>query len=269
VTRRAATCIATSAAACLSLSLSPGLRGWDSRATAAPVHAIVHFRQGLGAIADSNRGTRLGYVRVQNGVLPIAPPLQDPRADAVLVLESPAGLEATPAGPMTAEVKLYGLRLSPAVSLLAPGATVILRNEDRLPVTLRCPGNPALLPSSPLQPGAKLAVTLPGGGEFLIDSPEYPHLRGLLLAPHGVASRLTLSEFGTVGVAQLDAPPGAYQAKLLFAGRVAASTPVMVTPSGAEFVLQVPPATTPVAGELAPARPIVRQSQQGQQGAAP
>jgi hypothetical protein len=260
----------------LSLGLSLGgslalVGGGASRVAAAPVHAIVHFRQGLGAIADSNRGTRLGYVRVQNGVLPIAPPLQDPRADAVLVLELPAGLEPppTPAGPMTAEVKLYGLRLSPAVSLLAPGATVILRNEDRLPVTLRCPGHPALLPSGPLQPGAKLAVTLPGGGEFLLDSPEYPHLRGLLLAPHGVASRLTLSEFGTVGVAQMEAPPGAYQAKLLFAGRVAASSPVMVTPSGAEFVLQVPPVPTPVGGELAPARPIVQPGQQGQQGAAP
>jgi hypothetical protein len=224
------------------MALAPGA------AVAAPVHAIVHFRQGLGALADSNRMARLGYVRVRNGVLPIAPPLQDPRADAVLVLEPPVGLEppaAPPAAPTTSEVKLYGLRLSPAVAVVAPGATVILRNEDRLPVTLRCVGNPALLPSSPLQPGAKLAVTLPGGGEFVIDSPEYPHLRGLLLAPRGVASRLTLSEFGTVGVAQVEAPPGAYQAKLMFAGRVAASAPVMVTPSGAEFVLQVPPPGAP------------------------
>lgn len=234
MTRRVGILIATSTAV---LTASAAV------AAAAPVHAIVHFRQGLGALADSRRTAKLGYVRVQNGVLPIAPPLQDPRVDAVLVLEPPVGLQSAPPPPSPAaiEVKLYGLRLSPAVVLAAPGATVILRNEDRLPVTLRCPSDKTLLPSTPLLPGAKLAVTLPGTGEFVIDSPEYPHLRGVLLAPRGIASRLTLSEFGTVGVAQLDAPPGAYLAKLLFAGRIAASAQVMVTPSGAEFVLQVPP----------------------------
>ena len=219
-------------------------------ASAAPVHAIVHFRQGLGALADTSRSVKLGYVRVQNGILPIAPPLQDPRVDAVLVLEPPVALEPPAADPVppgtTVEIKLYGLRLSPAVVLVPPGVPVILRNEDRLPITLRCLREPSLLPSTPLSPGAKLAVTLPSRGEFVIDSPEYPHLRGLLLAPRGIATRLTLSEFGTVGVAHLEVPPGAYQAKLLFGGRVAASLPVMVAPSGAEFVLQVPPVGSPL-----------------------
>ena len=224
------------------------------------MHAIVHFRQGLGALADTSRPARLGYVRVQNGVLPIAPPLQDPRADAVLILEPPAGL-ASSAAPAAAaasaplELKLYGLRLLPPVVLATPGATVVVRNEDRLPVTLRCESDKTLLPSTPLQPGAKLAITLPSVGEFVIDSPEYPHLRGLVLVPRGLASRLTLSEFGTVGVAHLEAAPGVYQAKLLFAGRIAASAAVMVTASGAEFVLQVPPVGTPAAGPAAEGGP--------------
>ena len=89
MTRRVGILIATSAALCL------GAAG----VSAAPVHAIVHFRQGLGALADTSRPAKLGYVRVQNGVLPIAPPLQDPRADAVLLLEPPAGLEASAAPP--------------------------------------------------------------------------------------------------------------------------------------------------------------------------
>lgn len=224
---------------------------------AAPVHAIVHFRQGLGALADSSRPAKLGYVRVQNGVLPIAPPLQDPRADAVLVLEPPVGLQASvtpaPAATEPIEVKLYGLRFSPAVVLAAPGAKVVLRNEDRLPVTLRCASDKTLIPSAPLQPGAKLTITLPSHGEFVIDSPEYPHLRGLLLAPRGIASRLTLSEFGTVGVAHVDAPPGVYLAKLLLGGRIASSTQVMVTPSGAEFVMQVPPPGPAAAAASPPA----------------
>lgn len=250
MTRRVGILIATSAALCLGAA----------RVGAAPVHAIVHFRQGLGALADTSRPAKLGYVRVQNGVLPIAPPLQDPRADAVLILEPPAGLEASaapPPAPASAplELKLYGLRLQPAVVLASPGDTVIVRNEDRLPVTLRCAGDKTLLPSTPLQPGAKLAITLPSVGEFIIDSPEYPHLRGLLLVPRGLASRLTVSEFGTVGVAHLEAAPGVYQAKLLFAGRIAASAPVMVTASGAEFVLQVPPVGTAVPGPAAASGP--------------
>jgi hypothetical protein len=236
--------------ACPLLATSILLTFSAAGAVAAPVHAIVHFRQGLSALADTNRPAKLGYVRVQNGVLPIAPPLQDPRADAVLMLEPPAGLAPSPApapmaGTPAIEIKLYGLRLSPAVVLVPPGASVILRNEDRLPVTLRCASAPTLLPSTALQPGAKLAVTLPSRGEFAIDSPEYPHLRGLLLAPRGFASRLTLSEFGTVGVAHLEVPPGTYQAKILLAGRVAASTQVMVAPSGVEFMLQVPPVESP------------------------
>ncbi len=237
--------------ACLYIATSAALNLGAAVASAAPVHAIVHFRQGLGALADTSRTAKLGYVRLQNGVLPIAPPLADPRVDAVLVLEPPAGLAPPVTPPVPAgtsiEVKLYGLRFLPAVVLVPPGVSVILRNEDRLPVTLRCPSNTALLPSTPLAPGSKLAVTLPGHGEFVIESPEYPHLRGLLLAPRGIASRLTLSEYGTVGVAQLDVAPGTYQAKLLFAGRVAASTQVMVAPSGAEFVLQVPPVGAPLA----------------------
>lgn len=259
--RRVGISIATSTAVLIGV-VTLVLTGSATRLAAAPVHAIVHFRQGLGALADSNRPARLGYVRVQNGVLPIAPPLQDPRADAVLVLEPPVGLQGSmppaPAASEPIEVKLYGLRFSPAVVLAAPGATVILRNEDRLPVTLRCRSDQTLLPGTPLQPGAKLTVTLPSHGEFVIDSPEYPHLRGLLLAPRGIASRLTLSEFGTVGVAHVEAPPGVYLAKLLLAGRIAASTQVMVAPSGAEFVMQVPPpgpaaaAAGPPAGSGAP-----------------
>lgn len=250
MTRRVGILIATSAALCLGAT----------RVAAAPVHAIVHFRQGLGALADTSRPARLGYVRVQNGVLPIAPPLQDPRADAVLILEPPAGLAASAAPAAAAasaplELKLYGLRLLPPVVLATPGATVVVRNEDRLPVTLRCESDKTLLPSTPLQPGAKLAITLPSVGEFVIDSPEYPHLRGLVLVPRGLASRLTLSEFGTVGVAHLEAAPGVYQAKLLFAGRIAASAAVMVTASGAEFVLQVPPVGTPAAGPAAEGGP--------------
>ena len=67
--------------------------------------------------------------------------------------------------------------------------------------------------------------------------------------------RLTVSEFGTVGVAHLEAAPGVYQAKLLIAARIAASAPVMVTASGAEFVLQVPPVGTAVPGPAAASGP--------------
>ena len=51
-------------------------------------------------------------------------------------------------------------------------------------------------------------------------------LNALNVSANGITN---ISEFGTVGVARLEAAPGVYQAKLLFAGRIAASAPVMAS----------------------------------------
>ena len=223
---------------------SLGLAADPSVASAAPLLAVVHFQPSTGELLESTRTSRLGYVRTENGVLPIAPPLLDPRKDALLVLvpqgdKTPA--LTTPAAPTSVELRLYGLRILPAVSVVAAGATVTIRNEDRLPLTLRCPQAPSLLPKEPLPPGGKLQVTLPPGAEFTVESPDYPHLRASLLNPSGLATKLNISELGTVGLSRLDIPAGDYEAQVLLAGRVTSTQKLTIGAQGAELVMYVPP----------------------------
>jgi hypothetical protein len=215
------------------------------------VHAIVYFGSsgsaaGAATVDEGAGGERLGYVRLPNGVLPIAPPPLDPKADALLLID-PVGAEpaATPLpaseGPKeAAEQRLYGMRLLPPLLLVKAGAKVALRNDDRQPVSLRCVEAPALLPSEPLAPGAQITVTVPAGETLTITSPDYPHLRGLWLSPRGLATRLSVGDQGSVGVAKLDLPEGRYQLTLLAGSRVLLRRELVVPAKGTEFVVRLP-----------------------------
>ncbi|MFO0577757.1 MAG: hypothetical protein U1A78_27435 [Polyangia bacterium] len=226
-------------------------------ASAAPVHAIVYFGRaaagpdaGAAASAPAPGGERLGYVRLPNGVLPIAAPSLDARGEPLLLLEpepaptqpADAPADAPVAGAAAeAEQRLYGMRLLPSVLLLKPGARVILRNDDRQPVTLRCPEVPALLPGAAIEPGARITVTLPPSlpPRLSLTSPDYPHLRGLWLAPRGAAARLALGDQGAVGVAKLDLPAGRYRMTLLIGPSVAVERALEVPAKGTEFVVRL------------------------------
>lgn len=195
------------------------------------VHAIVQLRP------ENPPAPPVGYVQTVNGVLPIAPPLRDPRLDAVLVLEpaeEPNGSQAAllaAAAPI--DVRLFGTRLQPAVIVAAPGRQIVFRNDDRRPVTLFSRQLRELLPSTPLSPGAGVSITAPGAGQYDIGSVEYPHLVGTLLVPRGPASRLEWSNLGELGVAWLDVPAGTYHARLFFLHRYIAAMDVVISPSGA------------------------------------
>lgn len=207
-----------------------------SPASAAPVRATVLF-------PAEETVHKPGYLRVQNGILPIALPHHDPRGEAVVVLLPQSGAAPSPPAEATRasyELKLSGLRLVPSVVAAPPGATVVLRNEDRVPHNLSCPSAAALLPAKPLPPGGKLSITLPAEGELQIVSADYPHLTGLLLVTRGAASRVELAIGGQQGTAQLDVPEGSYQAKLFYQHRFIASEPVTVTAKGAEVTLSAP-----------------------------
>lgn len=230
-------------------------------ASAVPVHAIVYFGRtaggsDAGAAASAQPpgsgsgpgagGDRLGYVRLPNGVLPIAAPSLEARGEPLLLLEpDPAPSEpsdATGAGAVAeAEQRLYGMRLLPHVLLLKPGARVSLRNDDRQPVTLRCPEAPTLLPSAPIEPGARVTVTLPPSlpPRLSLTSPDYPHLRGLWLVPRGAVARLTLGDQGAVGAAKLELPAGRYKMTLLVGAHVAVERALEVPAKGTEFVVRL------------------------------
>lgn len=198
---------------------------------AALVHAIVHLRP------ENPPAPPLGYVHTVNGVLPIAPPLHDPRLDAVLVFEpaEPGRQVPPPATPV--EVRIYGGRALPEIISASPTSQVNFRNDDRRPLTLHCPQAKDLFPGTALPPGATLGVRPPGPGQFELRSFEYPHLRATLLVTPGAATRLTWSSFGQVGVAQLDLPEGTYKARLFFLHRYVAEQDVTVRAQGSEFVL--------------------------------
>lgn len=222
-------------------------------ASAAPVHAIVYFGRteggadaGAAASAQAPGSERLGYVRLPNGVLPIAAPSLEARGEPLLLLEpDPAPTEPsdTDAAGTVGEVeqRLYGMRLLPSVLLLKPGARVVLRNDDRQPVTLRCPEVPTLLPGAAIEPGARITVTLPPSlpPRLSLTSPDYPHLRGLWLAPRGAAARLALGDQGAVGVAKLDVPAGRYRMTLLIGPHVAVERALEVPAKGTEFVVRL------------------------------
>jgi hypothetical protein len=191
---------------------------------AALVHAIVHLRP------ENPPAAATGYVYTVNGVLPIAPPPRDPRTDAVLVLE-PRQEQPAPAASADSPVlvRVVGARVVPEIVLAMPGTQVIFRNDERRPVTLYCRQAAELFPSTPLPPGARLAVTPPRPGQFELRSVEYPHLRATLLSPRGPASRVEFGKVGEVGVARLEVPDGQYLARLFFQHRFIAEKDVTVS----------------------------------------
>jgi hypothetical protein len=209
---------------------------------AALVHAIVHLRP------ENPPAPPLGYVHTVNGVLPIAPPLFDPRFDAVMVLEPTDGRTLPPPSLSPVEVRIYGGRIVPEIITASPTSQLTFRNDDRRPLTLSCPQARELFPSEALPSASALGVRPPGLGQFELRSFEVPHLRATLLVTRGAATRLAWSAYGQVGVAQLDVPEGPYKARLFFLHRYVAEQDVMVKAQGAEFVLHaVWPAAAPQA----------------------
>lgn len=198
---------------------------------AALVHAIVHLRP------ENPPAPPLGYVHTVNGVLPIAPPIHDPRFDAVLVLEPVEAGRTVPPPSAPIEVRIYGGRALPEIITAAPSSQVTFRNDDRRPLTLHCPEAKDLFPGTALPSASTLGVRPPGPGQFELRSVEYPHLRATLLVTSGAATRLAWSSFGQVGVAQLDVPEGTYKARLFFLHRYVATQDVTVKAQGSEFVL--------------------------------
>lgn len=174
-----------------------------------------------------------GYWRVPNGVLPVAPPLHDVRADAVVVLVPEGeggGAEARPKA--RAEIHLSGLRMVPPVSVVAPGATVTLQNDDRLEHALLCPSG--ALPRQSVPAGGKVSLSLPKAGEYVLGSEELPHLAGAVL----VLERALVARVEPGGTFSLEAPQGRYAARVFWRGAYGPSESLQVPESGVELRLK-------------------------------
>jgi hypothetical protein len=198
------------------------------QAAAAPVRVVVQLPQ------PSGPPSTFGYVCVENGILPVVPSRRDPRRDALLLLEAAEpSADAKPAAKASpakdVAIRIFGLRFQPEILAVPAGAQVVFRNDDRLPVTLVSSEAPRLFPTTPLPPGATLAVVAPPGtGTLSVRVLEQPQMRATLLTPRGPHRHLRWSPSGEVGVVEMDVPPGVYMARVFFAHHYVASQALTV-----------------------------------------
>ena len=146
-------------------------------ATAGTVRGTVQFPDEVKG-GDLRHG---GYWRVPNGVLPIGPPLHDVRSEAVVVLVPVGAIDvAASDGQRRAEIRLAGLRMSPQVTVVSPGAQVTLHNDDRVLHRLSCSGA-APLPEQSIPTGGRGTLTLQKAGDYLSARQKSAVRSGLLL----------------------------------------------------------------------------------------
>lgn len=208
-----------------------------NQAVAAPVRVVVHLPQ------QSGPPSAAGYVCVENGVLPVVPPRRDPRREAMLLIEP---VEPTPTAQLaeadaadgkagssatkkSSTVRIFGMRFHPEIIAATEEVPVVFRNDDRLPVTLLSVEAPRLFPTTPLLPGATLAVAIPAGLSTLsVRVLEHPQMRSTLLVPKGIWRHLKWSHGGDIGLVELDLPAGVYVTRVFFAHHYVASQALTV-----------------------------------------
>ncbi|MCS6915442.1 MAG: hypothetical protein RMK29_07600 [Myxococcales bacterium] len=209
----------------------------------APLVAEAALVRGTVRFPDEVKGGTLrqgAFWRVPNGVLPIAPPLFDVRAEAVVVLvpsgtPGAAQLEAEARRQAQRhELRLVGLRFHPPVSVIPPGTPLALRNEDKVPHVLLCTSCADKIPPQTLAPGAHATLTLVRPGEYLLHSQEYAHMTGAVL----VIERGFFARVEPEGNFQMDVPEGRYQARLFWRGSWQAEQLLQVGEQGAELHLR-------------------------------
>lgn len=207
-------------------------------AAAAPVRGTVPF-------ADEGQGVTARHTtfwRVQNGVLPLSPPLHDLRAEAVVVLypqgpvtgaQVQAATEEAEKGPARVEITLQGRRAAPAVVVVPPGAEITLRNEDRVAYALSARG----LPPQSVPASGKATFTAEKPGEYLLRAEDPAHLTVAVL----VAERAFSGRVDPSGTFAFEAPEGTYEARLFWRGAFVARAPLQVAPKvGAELSFKGP-----------------------------
>ncbi len=122
--------------------------------------------------ADAKTGRRFqGYWRLENGIVPVAPP--PARGDTVVVLMGPKG---TPPAAKTVSIEISGLQATPTTVIVGEGSVVEFRNDDRTPHDLSLPDQTALMPLERLNPSAVRRVKFQVAGAYAIKCLENPHL---------------------------------------------------------------------------------------------
>ncbi len=115
--------------------------------------------------------------RIENGVL-LPAPLHETRDPVMLVLE-PMKL---PDGDIpTVELEAKKLRLEPRIVAGQKGATVRIKNSDKVPRTFYLKGGDVFMPREATAPGAAREVKLTELGDYAIADADYPFGGALVL----------------------------------------------------------------------------------------
>lgn len=180
-----------------------------------------------------------GYLTLENGVLPIALPLRDPRNEAVVVL-CPRERGPLPPSESPIEVLLSGYRFSPALVVAPPRALLVLRNQQKQSFSLvhAEPSGPGVRLALPAGQSQNLQVPDDGRQMLSLHAIEQPQLRLTVVVSCGPSRRLIFGDTGEVGVSEFSVAPGPYVVRLYLDHALAVEQPVRVADHDAEVILR-------------------------------
>jgi len=198
-------------------------------ALAAPVHGLVALPAGFKPVKERIPT----HWRVENGVLPIAPPRRDPRTEMVVYLEG--GKAPITAKAKTAVMKIAGYRFDPYCVAIVAGGTVQFKNTGRATHVIY--DSQKVMGPGSIKPGESRKQQYHAEGDYEIREEEFPHMRGMVK----VLSTPLFTRPDDKGAFNLaDVPEGKWTVKVWYRGTVLAQSTVEVTDKGAEVVLRVP-----------------------------
>lgn len=201
---------------------------------AASVNGKLVIPEGFVAQADSTPSMWL----LENRVVPIVPPLEDPRSHMVVVLDGRQGATMPPG---RATMRLVDMRLSPRVVAIGSGSTIDFQNDDHVSHTLYSLANDRI-PATPQAPGASRTVKLTGPGVYELRCKEVPHIRGTILALAG--GRFAVPVAGGAFAID-DVPPGLYHLRVWYAGKNIHSQNIGVQEPAAKIEITLAPKAQP------------------------
>jgi plastocyanin len=171
------------------------------------------------------------WARIENGILPIAPPLVSPMSEVVVVLEGPT-TSASWSGNITMEVA--GADFLPRVVPVLVGTTVEFKNGDRTPYTIYSPENGAFFGKEETAAGKSRKIKFLAPGVFPVRTDEYPHMEGavLVLKSNLYARPDERGAFKIDGV-----PEGKYTLRVFFRGTFVHEQPLEVPARAAVDVI--------------------------------
>ena len=176
--------------------------------------------------------------RVENGVLPVAHPLRDPRTEMIVYLEG--GKAPASDKVQTAVMEVVGYRFDPYCVAVLAGGTVEFKNSGRVGHVIY--DKQKVMPPTAIKPGESRKQKYHAEGEYELREEEFPHMKGVVK----VLSTPLYARPDAKGAFSIDnVPDGKWTVKVWYRGAVLTQATVEVTEGGAEVVLKVPEQKAP------------------------